>query len=300
MVSVVIPVFNDAKRLEICLKAIDQQTYPKACYEVIVVDNDSEFGLVIASVVAQFKRAIVAFETIPGSYAARNRGIELAKGEVLAFTDADCIPAKDWIERGVWHLLQTQNCGLVAGRIEVFFQDPTCITPIELYESITAFPQSKLLETRHGGATANVFTLKAVFEQVGLFDPTLKSNGDLEWGYRVFLAGYRQIYADDALVAHPARSTYQELYQRTVRLVGGAQDVRKKYCHSSVQHMLFFIEDLLKSLVPPLMFMWCTFSDSRLKGFQQKLNVSLVMFFVRYVTAWELIRLKLGGTSSRG
>ncbi len=298
-VSVIVPVFNDAKRLKICLDALEHQTYPKHLYEVIVVDNGSDKNEDIEGVVAQFGQAIASYESIPGSYAARNKGISLAKGEVIAFTDADCIPALDWIENGVRNLLQVPNCGLVAGKIEIFFKDSSHITPVELYESITAFPQKKLLEQQRGGATANVFTFKKVIEKVGLFNPNLKSNGDLEWGRRVYSSGYQQIYADDTCVAHPARYSLKELYRRTIRLVGGLYDLQMKPEPSFFKRNKIFLETLVKNSVPPLMFVFNVFFNSSLKGIGQKVKVSGVMFFVRYVSAWEIIRLKLGGVSAR-
>ena len=118
-VSVIIPVFNDAKRLKICLAALEKQTYPQDYYEIIVVDNGSDKSL--ENVVRQFPRVKLACCLDPGSYAARNHGIYIAKGEILAFTDSDCIPARDWLETGVKCLLTTANCGLLAGKIEIFF-----------------------------------------------------------------------------------------------------------------------------------------------------------------------------------
>lgn len=298
-VSVIIPVFNDARRLQLCLTALENQTYPKHLYEVIVVDNGSDKNENIEGIVAEFGQPKATYESHPGSYAARNKGVSLAKGEVIAFTDADCIPALDWIENGVRNLLQVPNCGLVAGKIEIFFKDSSNITPVELYESITAFPQKKLLEQQKGGATANVFTFKKVIEKVGLFNPNLKSNGDLEWGRRVYLSGYQQIYADDTCVAHPARYSLKQLYNRTIRLMGGIYDLQMKPENSFFKRNQIFIETLLKNSIPPLMFVFNVFRDSSLKGIEQKIKVSGVMFFVRYVSAWEIIRLKLGGVSAR-
>jgi glycosyltransferase involved in cell wall biosynthesis len=66
----------------------------------------------IEPIVAQCKQARTGFEARPGSYAARNTGIELARGDILAFTDADCLPAADWIEHGLAALQRVENCGL--------------------------------------------------------------------------------------------------------------------------------------------------------------------------------------------
>ncbi|MEQ1693039.1 MAG: glycosyltransferase family A protein, partial [Gemmatimonas sp.] len=47
-----------------------------------------------------------------------------ASGALLGFTDSDCLPDPDWIAKGVACLLQTPNCGLVGGRIEMFADEP--------------------------------------------------------------------------------------------------------------------------------------------------------------------------------
>lgn len=298
-VSVIIPVFNDGERLRLCLAALAEQTYERSRFEIIVVDNGSDNLDQVKTLVADHDHATLAVEPIPGSYAARNRGLELAKGEVIAFTDADCIPAADWLERGVARLRQDPNCGQVVGRINLFFADPQRPTAVELYESLTAFPQERLLRDQHGGATANVFTWRRVVDRVGFFDPRLKSNGDLEWGRRVFEAGFQQVYADDAQVGHPARRSMGELYRRTVRLAGGYYDVQLKQAKSLGQRQRVFLQALLQNLVPPVFFVVNAFGDARLKSLDQKLKVSSVMVMVRYISAWETLRLKFGGASSR-
>jgi glycosyltransferase involved in cell wall biosynthesis len=298
-VSVIIPVFNDAERLKLCLAALENQTYPQGRYEVIVVDNGSDPNEPMAATVAQFQQAMIAEEKMPGSYAARNRGIALAKGDVIAFTDADCIPAANWIEQGVAALLQVPNCGLVAGKIEIFFKNPKRLTPVELYESLMALPQQEFLEKHHYGATANVFTFKQVIEQVGTFDASLKSSGDVEWGQRVAAFGYTQIYSEATCIRHPARHSFPQLYKRTLRHAGGHFDLQQKQTANFFHRNRLFLQSLLQDLTPPLMFMVTVFRDPRLQNWQQKLSVSLVMFFIRYVSAWEKLRLKFGAISAR-
>jgi len=97
--SVIIPVYNDVKRLEICLKTLEAQTYNKDRYEVIVIDNG--FNENIESAAAKYRHVKLLKESRPGAEAARNTGIAAAAGEVLAFTDSDCVPAEDWLEKGV-------------------------------------------------------------------------------------------------------------------------------------------------------------------------------------------------------
>jgi glycosyltransferase involved in cell wall biosynthesis len=299
-VSVIIPVFNDRDRLKTCLKSLEMQTYPQNLYEVIVIDNGSDAEQNIADAIAQFRGVLVAYESCPGSYVARNKGISIAKGEVLAFTDADCIPAEDWIEKGVKNLLATSNCGLMVGKIEIFFKNPNHLTLVEQYESIMAFQQKEHLEKYKYGSTANVFTYKSVIDRVGLFDAKLKSNGDFEWGRRIAAAGYQQIYADEVCVAHPARHSFAELYKRTVRLAGGIYDAQIQKCGSYVERNKFFLRSIAEDFAAPILCFSEIFFNTNLKGFSQKIVVYLIESAVRYIRAIEKIRLKLGGVSIRG
>ncbi|MGB3200489.1 MAG: glycosyltransferase family 2 protein [Nodosilinea sp.] len=298
-VSVIIPVFNDGERLRLCLTALAEQTYERSRFEIIVVDNGSDHLELIQALVADYDNATLALEPTPGSYAARNRGLALAQGEAIAFTDADCIPAPDWLAVGVQLLTQTPNCGLVAGQIQLFFQNPDRPTLVELYESVRALPQREFVEVHHYGATANVFALRQVIDAVGGFDPHLKSSGDAEWGQRVYAQGYRQVYGNAAIVHHPARSSLAELYQRTRRLAGGHYDVQMKEATSPRQRQMVFWRLLLHNLTPPIFFMINTFKNLQLQGIGQKLKVTWAMVLVRYISVWELLRLRLGGKSSR-
>lgn len=223
-VSVVIPVLNDSDRLRTCLEALKDQTYP--AYEVIVVDNGSDRS--VEPVVAGFSRAKTCHESRRGSYAARNRGIALSKGEVIAFTDSDCIPAPDWIEKGVSRLRSTPGCGMVAGRIDIFYKNPDRPTAVELFETVIAFPQKDYIKYSQFGTTANLFTLRSVLDDIGLFNDELKSGGDFEWGQRVFKAGYKQVYADDVRISHPARHTIGELYKKITRVTSGLRDLKAR------------------------------------------------------------------------
>jgi glycosyltransferase involved in cell wall biosynthesis len=292
-VSVIIPVFNDADRLFRCLKALDQQTYPKGRHEIIVVDNGSDED--IKEMGKTFSHVTFTYEERMGSYAARNHGIALAKGDIIAFTDADCIPDTCWIEKGVQALYEASNCGMVAGKINLFFEDPNQPTLVEVYDSVMAFHQKKFISQLRYGATANVFTFRSVIQQVGVFNESLKSNGDREWGQRVHQAGYQQVYGEDACVSHPARRTFSELHKRTIRITGGHYDYKKRRGYSWPE----FIRDWVNDIFP-------AFSNYRRiwtytpLSWWQRCQLTFVMLFVKHLSARERLRLQLGGTSTRG
>jgi glycosyltransferase involved in cell wall biosynthesis len=221
-VSVIVPVYNDAARLGACLEALRVQTYPPDRYEVIVVDNGSDDDP--ARVVPHDERFKLITELEPGSYAARNSGLSLATGDVLAFTDADCIPLNTWIEEAVRSLDAHPAADLVGGAVDIFFEKGEPTTPAELYESRHGLPQALLLRRHSFAVTANMITRRTVFDRVGHFDSRLKSTGDAEFGQRVAGHGGVLRYAPTSRVRHPARATSEELFKQHRRINAGIVD----------------------------------------------------------------------------
>ena len=283
-VSVIIPFLNDTERLKTCLMALEAQEYPKHRYEVVLIDNGSEESL--DDLHAYSANIRLTRETKPGSYAARNKGISLTQGDIIAFTDADCIPTSNWLKNGTASLLQTPGCGLVGGKIEVFFRSSDKPTSAELFDLLTGFPQEDYVKRQHFGATANVFTFRSVLDQVGLFDADLQSGGDHDWGKRVFAAGYKQIYAEDTCVLHPARYSITDIAKKHVRVVGGLYHIQNKKGYP----FRLFIQSLRYSWPRPQHFLSVA-SDQRLKSRKQKAKVLFVMTIIKCVRIWERSRL---------
>jgi glycosyltransferase involved in cell wall biosynthesis len=252
-VSVIIPVLNDYERLELCLQALAEGSYPRARLEVIVVDNGTSADQMV-DVGASREWVSQIVEPRFGSYAARNAGLERASGDIIAFTDADCIPAKNWLERGVEALTARESIGLVAGEIDIFAADPKRPTPTEIYEMEYAFCQRRYVEEYSFGATANVFTRRDVVESVGPFEQTLISGGDREWGQRVARAGFEVVYAAEASVKHPARRTIAELWAKIQRVGTGNHQLNwidAPWWPERVQHLARG----LRELAPPVRFL---------------------------------------------
>jgi GT2 family glycosyltransferase len=294
-VSVIIPTLDNVAGLARCLAPLEAQTYAANRYEILVVDNGSRED--VQSAVAAFPHVRFFREEKPGSYAARNLGLAVANGTVIAFTDSDCIPDRAWIENGVAGLLASPKCGLVAGRIELFFRDRAHPTPSELYDSIVMnFHQDRNVAERRFGATANLFAFKQVFEAVGVFNSQLMSGGDLEWGRRVSERGYPLAYAPNARVSHPARHTLRETYEREVRLVGGRYRMKAEKRAPAVS----FAMDLVRAITPAIGFYVRLYRDPRLTTARDRASVIRVALGVKYVGAWELIRLMMGGKPRRG
>ena len=119
-VSVVVPHYSDLRGLAACLDALDRQTYPRDGFEIVVADNASPEGPeALNSVVAG--RARVTIVTDRGAGPARNGGVALSQGTILAFTDSDCIPAPGWLAAGLTAL---SGHDIVGCAMRVLVADP--------------------------------------------------------------------------------------------------------------------------------------------------------------------------------
>src|SRR5690349_6382280 len=113
-IAVIIPHYNDCKRLERCLAALTScESYDKV--EIVVVDNNSteDFSPL------RSKLSTVGFvtEITPGAAAARNRGVVETQASMLFFLDSDCVPRTNWISAGQKAL---RKADIVGGFIELF------------------------------------------------------------------------------------------------------------------------------------------------------------------------------------
>ena len=241
-VSVIIPVYNGAAGLALCLAALAKQSYPRDLMEVVVVDNASTED--VSRALPQDPRFALICEDRPGSYAARNAGVARATGTVLAFTDGDCVPDTEWITQGVAALCTEPRPDAVGGRIRLTFPAGRPLNGPLLYEDVTGFPQRRYVEELSFAATANLFVWADAFERVGPFDPCLRSGGDLNWGRRLTARGGRLVYSADAVVDHPARDTWAELARKTTRVAQGIADQRSDEDRATVRMLRDVAHDL--------------------------------------------------------
>ena len=291
-VTVIIPTFRDNDRLMMCISALKEQTYPSDLTRIIVVDNTPDFELDKDR--DAFAPAHIVHQPQPGSYAARNHALSIADTDILAFTDSDCIPAPEWLERGIAELQRYDGLALIAGKIEVFPEDTARPTAVEIFELAWAFPQENFVKTDHFGATANVFTSAAVFEAVGPFDNTLKSGGDSEFGKRVHGAGFPVVYSDDTVIRHPARKTMHEILKKNRRIEQGVLDLERLGCIPKGS----FLRGSIRALRPPLGACWHILRRSRYGNWVSRIRAAGVMVLWHYHRAACRLRLLQEGARS--
>ena len=209
-VSVIVPHYNDLAGLAACLEALDRQTVRPD--EIVVADNNSPVGeTAVAQVIAGRARLVVVTEQ--GAGPARNGGVAASTGELLAFTDSDCIPAPDWLEKG---LAALPAYDFVGGGMDVLVADERRLTGAEAFERVFAFDNETYVLRKGFSVTANLICPRALFDKVGGFRTGVSE--DLEWCLRAGSHGYRIGYAADARVGHPARRTWAEMERKWRRL----------------------------------------------------------------------------------
>jgi len=99
--TVIIPVYNSRAGLEKCLGSLSEQTYPRNKFEVIIVDDGSTDGAGESAKSYQKLAGIdlkYFYQENKGPAAARNLGVKHSRGDIIAFIDSDCVPAKNWLE----------------------------------------------------------------------------------------------------------------------------------------------------------------------------------------------------------
>jgi glycosyltransferase involved in cell wall biosynthesis len=226
--SVIIPVFRDYERLLLCLSAIQMMQSQEFEFEVIIVNNDPVNETLNINPTSYSFPISVIHEIKPGSYAARNKGVSLAKGKILAFTDSDCLPDKDWLNNAWSYFLNDykKEIGVLTGPVPLFFKNPEALSNAEVYEKFTGFTTAAYAKEGHA-ITANWISRAEVIREFGGFNGTLKSNGDSELSGKISKK-YQIAYREDIVVRHPARYETMDLVNKYKRLLGGTYSRRFK------------------------------------------------------------------------
>ena len=235
-ISAIVPTYNRAHHLHECLKSLLNQSLSPDNYEIIVVDDDSNdgTGVLLESLMKENPSLRYLHQSHQGPCTARNLGAKKARGDLLYFTDDDCVVDRKCLEEMV-KAYTNKNIGGLGGKILAYKQD----TLAERYaEAVGILNQKKFID--RFVVTANASYPKQVFKEVGGFDPLLSHHTDVDIGMRIKRAGYLLKYVPKAIVYHKHRSSVITLLKQQYHYGAGHVFLHKKFpMHFSPAYLLY-------------------------------------------------------------
>ena len=189
LVSVIIPVYNGGRHLRAALDSVFAQTYRE--FEVIVVDDGS--GDDSGAIAQSFPEVRYIHQTNQGVAAARNHGLEAARGEFFAFLDQDDLWTPDKLKVQIEYLLSHPEVGYTLTQ-QKYFLDP----------GVTTLPpwfRKELFDSVHTGWVLGTLVVRrATFEQVGNFATGYSAANDSDWFFRAKAAEIPMAVMSDLLL----------------------------------------------------------------------------------------------------
>ena len=285
--SVIIPAYNAADVLPRCLRALEHQTIPQDQYEVIVIDDGSTDN---TEELAQQGGARVITVNHVGPAAARNAGAELARAEIIVFTDADCEPAPDFLERildpfdapvvsGARGVYRTQQTSLVARFVQLEYE--------ERYHRIARVEAEQ--GTIDALDTSYAAYRRDVFMEAGGFDVRFLHAAveDHELSYRLAREGHILKFVPEAAVYHWHVDSIRKYARRKFRIGYWKAFLAKQHPDYALNDahttQSLKIQILLAALIPFALASWFF---SPIGGW-----IALAMFLAFFISAFPLLRL---------
>ena len=212
-ISVIIPHLNQPEQLARCLASLRAQK-DAPDFEIIVVDNGS--AVQPEGICAEYG-AVLLREATPGPGPARNRGAAAARGDVLAFIDADCLADSGWLA-AIRDALADPALAVLGGDVRIAYENPDDLTVLEAYESIYAYRMDLYIRRDGFTGTGNLAVRRDVFEKIGPFGG-IGIAEDIDWGRRAGAMGRPPVWTPSMRVYHPARRSFDDLRHKWDRHV---------------------------------------------------------------------------------
>ena len=222
-VTVVVPVRDGERTIGPCLEALDRQDHPADRREILAVDNGSTDR---TPELIRSHGATCLSEPRPGVSNARNRGIEAARGEIVALLDADCIAEPSWLSQLVEPFADPE-VGCVAGEL----RHGPAETPAQRQSARMLGNWQRFATSSDPPyvVTANAAFRRSVFDQIGLFDPRMTRAQDVELSLRFNrLSPLRVEYRPQAIAHHNHPATQRGFFRQQLGWAYGAGLVEAK------------------------------------------------------------------------
>jgi GT2 family glycosyltransferase len=221
-VSVVVCSYNGSKTLDGCLRSLETLNYPD--YEVILVNDGSTDS--VPEIAARYPYIRYHAQRNRGLSVARNVGMDLARGEIIAYTDDDCFADQDWLYFLVSKLLETGATGVGGPNLL-----PTKDGPVAACVSASPGTPAHILTDDNVAEHVpgcNMAFLADRLRAVGGFDPVYtKAGDDVDLCWRLQEEGDQIVFSPAAMVWHHRRATVKA-YLKQQRGYGDAEGLLKR------------------------------------------------------------------------
>lgn len=291
MISVIIPHLDQPDGLRRCLASVCTQERVTQPVEVIVVDNGSKVRPTEAC--AGFPGVTLLSQPTPGPGPARNLGVTCARGEILAFIDADCMADPSWLSEIERCFAQNVDIGVLGGDVRIACRNPRRLTLLEAYESVFAYRMKEYIAKQGFTGTGNLAVRAEVFAAVGPFGG-IEIAEDRDWGQRALQLGYRTHYCASMIVFHPARESLAEIAQKWQRHT--AHDF--VHVQSRPGWWLRWILRSAAVAISPIAELGRIGLSDRLKGWRARWLAFLGVVLVRLYRSAIMLRLAFGMDAS--
>ena len=271
-VSAIVCTYNRRKIFDECFESLLNQSYPKDKYEIVIIDSSDDItDELVKSYQEKAKRYGIRLKYLyqkpKGLAAARNFGIENAEGEIICFTDDDCVADRFWVEKLV-EGFDNERVGGVGGKILIYNQEG-------LINYLPGIDQYSLINDWSCIAGANMAYRRDVLEQIGGFDPLFKFGAeDNDVAVRVKLRGYTLKYREGAVIYFRHRSNLRELIRQQYGYGIGFSRLSKKYPNLQMRKAIFLL--LIKLIWNIATFPGCLMKKDK----KRIINIILVLSYL--------------------
>jgi glycosyltransferase involved in cell wall biosynthesis len=301
-VSIVVPTYNRRSALKELLESLLYQSYPKDKFEVILVDDDSDIKLEDLVCLYKAKGLDITYtkQKRGGPAKARNKGVKVACGSIICFTDDDCVASRDWVERLALAHRENPDVDVIGGN--------TWIKEGDIRSAISQFLANGCIFWERGTKkeiiffpTCNVSIKRDVFKEE-LFNEDIPYPGgeDLEYFWRLYKKGYNFAYEGKAFILHNRRNSLaQFLFQPFIYGKGNSHVRRYQPDHPALKELTTPLYTLKSLLFIPLFALHIANELSKLNKAYKRYKPSIVfyvclyriMYFLGYF--WENIKFAL-------
>lgn len=224
-VTVVVPVRNCERTIGKTLDALGKIDYPSDRLEIIVVDGISNDKT--KEIVQQYPVRMLT-QSVEGLNQARNTGLENSSGEIIAYTDGDCVVSATWLRKIVDNF-DDPEVGAVGGNVEGYrkdnlfaqYADNSVIRVMPFSSRRVTLDRLKPFLYAPG---CNMAFRRSALEKAGLFNPNIRNGFDeFETLERIIRSGYKIVFDPEVLVQHQHRSSLREIMKQAFNYgTGGA------------------------------------------------------------------------------